>query len=335
MPRWARGEAEVEQLIARGELERVSGAAADGTPLLEQARKTAATAAGLVSSDPYSAYVLAYDAARFACIALLAQQGLRATTSGGHYAVEQSVRAQFGDGFRPFGILRRRRNELEYPHLPADTATSEEAEQAAGTAHGLITAAGRLLPQLAFFSQNQELGDHHRRNSGLVNPHFITDPQPFWMVFPGGFRDVVATDLGGYFLVARVVVPRLLAAGAGRVVNVTMNHATMNRKGSCPTGRCRGTVPDYGRRPRWQPGDAEPPTARGAALTGLIPEDLPEEMRSGLLRPQSWPSRSAGCAPQPRPESTTSGSLRASSRPGWPGAPADHYQEAVDIQPLP
>ena len=166
MARWARGEAEVERLIARGDLERVTGAAADGAPLLEQARRTAITAAGLVSSDAYSAYVLAYDAARFACIALLAQQGLRATTSGGHYAVQQSVRAQFGDGFRPFGILRRRRNELEYPHLPADTATSKEAEQAARTAHGLITAAGRLLPQLAFFSQNQELRDH-RRNCGM------------------------------------------------------------------------------------------------------------------------------------------------------------------------
>ena len=154
MPRWTRGEAEVEQLIARGELERVTGAAADGTLLLEQASKTAATAAGLVSGD---AYILAYDSARFACIALLAQQGLRATTSGGHYAVEQAVRAQFGDGFRPFGALRRRRNELEYPHLPADTATSEEAEQAAGTAQRLITAAGKLLPQLSFFSQDREL----------------------------------------------------------------------------------------------------------------------------------------------------------------------------------
>jgi hypothetical protein len=163
MPRWTRGEAEVEQLVARGELERVSGAAADGTPLLEQARKTAATAAGLVSSDAYSAYVLAYDAARFACIALLAQQGLRATTSGGHYAVEQAVRAQFGDGFRPFGALRRRRNELEYPHLPADTATSEEAEQAAGTAQRLIGAAGTLLSQLSFFSQEQELPGTTRR----------------------------------------------------------------------------------------------------------------------------------------------------------------------------
>jgi hypothetical protein len=152
--RWARGEAEIEQLIARSELEPVAGAAADGAPLLDQARRTAATAAGLVSSDPYSAYVLADDAARFACIALLAQQGLRATTSGGHYAVEQSVRAQFGDGFRPFGALRRRRNELEYPHLPADTASSEEAEHAAGTAQQLIAAASKLLPQLSFFSQD-------------------------------------------------------------------------------------------------------------------------------------------------------------------------------------
>ena len=92
----------MEQLIRRRELEHVTGAAADGAPLLAQAQKTAATAAGLVHADAHSAYVLAYDAARFACIALLAQQGMRATADGGHYAVERAVRAQFGEGFRPF-----------------------------------------------------------------------------------------------------------------------------------------------------------------------------------------------------------------------------------------
>ena len=81
---------------------------------------------------------------------------MRATTSGGHYAVERAVRAQFGDGFRPFGALRRRRNELEYPHLPTDTATSDEAEQAANAAQLLIAAAGQLLPQLPFFGERQE-----------------------------------------------------------------------------------------------------------------------------------------------------------------------------------
>lgn len=84
-------------------------------------------------------------------MALLAQQGLRATTSGGHYAVERAVRAQFGPGFRPFGDLRRRRNELEYPRLPADTASEEEATQAVRAARQLITAAKALLSQLSFF----------------------------------------------------------------------------------------------------------------------------------------------------------------------------------------
>jgi hypothetical protein len=152
MSRWPRGEAEVEQLVARRELELVAGAGADGSPLLAQASTTVATAAVVVRNDAYSAYVLAYDAARFACIALLAQQGLRATTSGGHYAVERAVRAQFGEGFRPFADLRRRRNELEYPHVPEDTATADEAEQAVGVAELLIAAAGQLLGQLSFFA---------------------------------------------------------------------------------------------------------------------------------------------------------------------------------------
>jgi hypothetical protein len=152
MAKWARGEAEVEQLISSGHLERVPGAQADGGAFLAQSRRTAATAVKLISDDPYSAYVLSYDAARFACVALLAQQGLRATTSGGHYAVERTVRAQFGDGFRPFGLLRRRRNELEYPHLPSDAASTEEAQEAAEVARQLITAAAMILPQISFFA---------------------------------------------------------------------------------------------------------------------------------------------------------------------------------------
>jgi len=150
--RWPRGEAEVEQLVARRELELVAGAGDDGTPLLAQARRTAATAAGLISDDAYSAYVLAYDAARFACIALLAQQGLRATSGGGHHALERAVRAQFGEGFRPFADLRRRRNELEYPHVPGDAATADEAEQAVELTEHLIAAANQILGQLTFFS---------------------------------------------------------------------------------------------------------------------------------------------------------------------------------------
>ena len=122
MSRWPRGEAEVEDLLRRRDLENIAGAAADGAVLLAQADRTASTAAGLIEADAYSAYVRAYRGT-LASSRLLAQQGLRATSSGGHYAVERTVRAQFGPGFRPFGDLRRRRNELEYPHQPADTAS--------------------------------------------------------------------------------------------------------------------------------------------------------------------------------------------------------------------
>src|SRR6516165_10673618 len=118
MARWNRGEADIEGLISRRKLERITGAAADGRTLLDHAAITATTAATLTGTDPYSAYILAYDAARFACNALLAQQGLRPTTDGGHTAVATAVRAQFGPGFRPFATMRRRRNELEYPHTP-------------------------------------------------------------------------------------------------------------------------------------------------------------------------------------------------------------------------
>src|SRR5213078_1588156 len=103
MARWQRGEAEVEKLIRSRELEHVTGLAADGAPLLAQAQKTAATAAGLVQADAHSAYVLAYDAARFACIALLAQQGMRATTEGG--SLRGGTRGE-GTVWRRFPVVR-------------------------------------------------------------------------------------------------------------------------------------------------------------------------------------------------------------------------------------
>jgi HEPN domain-containing protein len=152
MPRWSRGEAEVERQVRQGKLQHVTGAEANGAPLLETARKTLETATTLIEADARSAYVLAYDAARLACTALLAQQGMRATSDGGHATVDEVVRAQFGDGFRPFSDMRRRRNELEYPRRPAESATAAEAEQAVKDTERLITAASNLLDQLSIFA---------------------------------------------------------------------------------------------------------------------------------------------------------------------------------------
>jgi NAD(P)-dependent dehydrogenase (short-subunit alcohol dehydrogenase family) len=80
-------------------------------------------------------------------------------------------------------------------------------------------------------------------NAGIgmrtVNPRFMIEPQAFWQVPADGFRAVIDTNLTGYFLVARAVTPRMLAAGGGRIVNVSMNHSTMARQGFVPYGPSR------------------------------------------------------------------------------------------------
>jgi NAD(P)-dependent dehydrogenase (short-subunit alcohol dehydrogenase family) len=130
-------------------------------------------------------------------------------------------------------------------------------------------------------------------NAGIgmrtVNPRFLTHPRPFWEVTPDGFRDVVATNLTGYFLVGRAVVPRFLSAGSGRVVNVSMNHSTMNRKGFVPYGPARAGAEALA---RIMAADLSGTgvTANillpgGATATGMIPDDLPPEQREGLLDP--------------------------------------------------
>ena len=80
-------------------------------------------------------------------------------------------------------------------------------------------------------------------NAGIgmrtVNPRFMTHPLGFWEVPVDGFRAVIETNLTGYFLVARQVTPRMLAAGGGRIVNISVSHSTMHRAGFVPYGPSR------------------------------------------------------------------------------------------------
>ena len=151
MTRWPRGEREIEQLIQIKALQRVLGAQADGTHLLEKAARTLATATAIRDRDADSAFLLAYDATRYCGTALLAHQGLRPTMTGGHYAVEVALRAPFGEGFKAFGTLRRRRNELEYPSVPVEVTTPAEVEAAIADARRFLGAANMLLPKLSIF----------------------------------------------------------------------------------------------------------------------------------------------------------------------------------------
>jgi len=152
MGRWPQGASEVEQLLARRHLEKVRGARADGTPWLDKARRRLETAAAIAVDDPESAFILAYDAARFVGEALLAQQGLRPTQAGGHLAVSDAMRAQFGGPLSRLAALRRRRNELEYPAFPGEHVDLDEVTAAITTAQNLLDTAHQLIDHLTLFT---------------------------------------------------------------------------------------------------------------------------------------------------------------------------------------
>jgi gluconate 5-dehydrogenase len=128
-------------------------------------------------------------------------------------------------------------------------------------------------------------------NAGIgmrtVNPRFMTDPQPFWEVPAAGFRDVLETKVTGTFLVAREVVPRLLRAGRGSVVTISMSQQTMTRRGFIPYGPSGAAVEAMA---RVMAADlaGTPVTANillpgGATATGMVPDEMGAEQRADLL----------------------------------------------------
>jgi NAD(P)-dependent dehydrogenase (short-subunit alcohol dehydrogenase family) len=130
-------------------------------------------------------------------------------------------------------------------------------------------------------------------NAGIgmrtVNPRFHAEPQPFWEVTPAGFRDVLETKITGTFLVSRQVVPTMLEAGRGRVVTISMNHGTMQRRGFVPYGPSGAAVEALARVMAADLADT-PIRANillpgGATLTGMIPDEFDPAARARLLDP--------------------------------------------------
>lgn len=173
---------------------------------------------------------------------------------------------------------------------------AEVAAEVAGEVGGDVHGIGLDVRDAASISAGREqvlelLGglDVLVNNAGIgmrtVNPDFMTRPQPFWEVSEAGFRDVVDTNLTGYFLVSSAFVHDLLAVPDGRILNVSMNHATMTRAGFVPYGPSRAGAESLS---RVMAGDLAGTGVTvnlllpgGATLTGMLPDSLTDT--SGLL----------------------------------------------------
>jgi hypothetical protein len=140
-------------MLARGELEKVPASREHADLLISQARRHVTSADAVAANDPTGAYQLLYDAARKALCAVLENQGLRATSRGGHIAVGEAARAQLdpplGGVLRPFERLRRRRNEGEYPRRDQPAITNEEVGRDHPKVIEIVNVAARVLDQMS------------------------------------------------------------------------------------------------------------------------------------------------------------------------------------------
>jgi hypothetical protein len=118
---WETGSERIRELINAGELGQVPPDTELARRILADARRHLATAAAEPAGDLSGAYQLAYDALRKSAASLLEAQGLRATSRGGHIALQDAVITQSGSSIRAirsFSRLRRARNSFEYPRRP-------------------------------------------------------------------------------------------------------------------------------------------------------------------------------------------------------------------------
>ncbi len=109
-------------MLERGELELVAPDETFAATVLEIASIHVGSAERNAEPDPLLAYAALHDAIRKSFSAVLQAQGLRATSKGGHIAVQDAMEAQFGNvmakQLRSAHRIRTRRHECEYPGRP-------------------------------------------------------------------------------------------------------------------------------------------------------------------------------------------------------------------------
>jgi NAD(P)-dependent dehydrogenase (short-subunit alcohol dehydrogenase family) len=168
-----------------------------------------------------------------------------------------------------------RGEECVWP-LIADVTREEDCDRAVETAVGRF---GRL----------DILVNNAGRGMKYVSASFMTEPTPFWMIEPQTWRMVIDTNVNGPFLMARSAVPAMLKAGWGRIVNVSMNHETMRRRGFSPYGPSKAALESetiiWAQELAGTGVTVNALLPGGATLTGMIPDGVPDEVRSALLDP--------------------------------------------------
>ena len=160
--------------------------------------------------------------------------------------------------------------------LVADVTRPEDCARAVETAVSLFGAIHILV-------------NNAWRGMKYVSESFITEPTRFWEVAPETWRLVIDTNANGPFLMARAAARQMMRQGWGRIVNVSINHGTMRRKGFSPYGPSKAALESetiiWAQDLAGTGVTVNALLPGGATLTGMIPASFPAERRKDLLDP--------------------------------------------------
>lgn len=139
----------VNRLIVEGRLSRIDRDQQLINHLLVQARHHIESADLLFKSDDLiAAHLVAYDAVRKSCTALLASHGLRPTSRGGHHASLECIvelSTELNVYFPDFDNLRRQRNSYGYPSFAGLEPTEFSIRQAIVLANSVLYTVNKIL----------------------------------------------------------------------------------------------------------------------------------------------------------------------------------------------
>lgn len=174
-----------------------------------------------------------------------------------------------------------------------------EIEETASKINGLAVLADITKPKdvenlvdkaIHEFGRIDILVNNAARGMLFANKEIFTKPKPFWEMDKENWQMVINTNINGTYLMTRAVIPHMLKQKFGRIINISINLATMTRKGFSPYGPSKAALESMST--IWAqelentgitlnillPG--------GATDTGMIPSTLPEEQKQHLLKPE-------------------------------------------------
>jgi NAD(P)-dependent dehydrogenase (short-subunit alcohol dehydrogenase family) len=166
---------------------------------------------------------------------------------------------------------------------------------------------GEIYPTVADVSRESECGalvrevearlgpvevliNNAGRGMRYVSERFLVEPTRFWEADPETWRLIIETNVNGPFFMARAIAPGMIARRWGRIINISMNRETMRRRGFSPYGPTKAALESetiiWAQDLAGTGVTVNALLPGGATMTGMIPDEVPPELRAKLLSPE-------------------------------------------------